>query len=64
MITVNWTMGVIEWVDSELRKNTETTANHIKDLVFELKKNNYSNFQELEFIGHGAGAHVAGMGMT
>lgn len=56
-------MGVIEWIDSDLRKNVESTANYLRYLFYQLQFDDYLNFKELEFIGHGIGAHVAAMGM-
>lgn len=59
IITVDWKKGVAEWSDHELIKNTEFTGKRVKDLIEHFK----DNLSDIEIIGHGIGAHVAGIGM-
>lgn len=57
-MTIDWEEGLMEWIDPEMRHNAKITAEYIQSIVYEL-----NNYGEYEFIGHGVGAHVAGMGM-
>lgn len=60
MIQVSWQKGVSEWIDEDLRVNARTVAERIAYFVLLLEKK--IDLSNIEFIGHGIGAHVAGFG--
>lgn len=65
LIKVKWEKGTEQWIDVDVLKNAELVGEHIAKFIEFLGKQVIPTIDtaNMEFIGHGVGAHIAAIGM-